>query len=211
MQNQKTCVIVANGEFATHQIPLDSIKNADFIIACDGACNKLAKHNIKFDIGIGDFDSIDTKNLQNQNLIQITEQNTNDLCKAFLKAVELGFSSITIVCAAGLRDDHHMGNIFYLEYFKDIAPHTLTKLQSNFGEFICYKGSFTKQSHKSQQISLFCTDKNAVFNSSNLKYPLKNFKFEYMFSGTLNEALSDSFSIQTNKENKMIVFSNYMS
>lgn len=210
----KTCIIVANGEFAKHKIPLQSIKNADFIIACDGACNELLKRNIDFDIGIGDFDSIDKTLFDEKKLIHIQEQETNDLCKAFCYALKLSFERITIVCATGLRDDHHIANIFYLDYFCELENENKTKpivsIQSDFGEFFCHKGSFTQKCKKSQQISLFSTDKNAIFNSIGLKYEIKNFSFKYLFSGTLNETLYDSFTINTNKNNKLIVFLNYI-
>lgn len=54
------CVIVANGEFCTHEIPLKTLKNADFIIACDGAANSLIKYNTEPNVIIGDLDSLNS-------------------------------------------------------------------------------------------------------------------------------------------------------
>lgn len=207
----KNCVIVANGDFARHSVPLNTLANADFVIACDGACDKLYNNNFSFDVGIGDFDSIDISKFKDKNLIHIKEQDTNDLCKAFVYALNFNFKNITILCASGLRDDHHIGNIFYLEYFIKLIEGrgVRVSIQTDFGEFFCYKGSFLQECKKGQQISLFSTDKNAVFTSRGLKYEIENFKFDYIFTGTLNEANGDNFEIITDDKNILIVYLSY--
>ena len=52
-------VILANGDYPTHPIPVQKIKEAGYIICCDGAVNNLVENNIKPNIIIGDLDSLD--------------------------------------------------------------------------------------------------------------------------------------------------------
>ena len=53
-------VIVSNGDFPTHSIPLEILKEAKSILACDGAADKLANNGYTPNIIIGDLDSIYT-------------------------------------------------------------------------------------------------------------------------------------------------------
>ena len=77
-------VILANGNFPKHKKPLKILKEAETIICCDGAINKLDELNIIPNQIIGDMDSI-TKKLKDKyrdQLIEIQSQNENDLRKA---------------------------------------------------------------------------------------------------------------------------------
>ena len=60
-QNSNSIVILANGDFPNHLIPLNFLKKQNKILCCDGAVDKLIKYNIQPDIIIGDMDSISTK------------------------------------------------------------------------------------------------------------------------------------------------------
>ena len=51
-------VILANGEFPTHEIPLQILNEADFIICCDGASQNLLDYGLKPNLIIGDLDSV---------------------------------------------------------------------------------------------------------------------------------------------------------
>ena len=51
-------VIVANGEFPTHHTPLEKIKKATSILACDGAADTLIANGYNPNMIIGDLDSI---------------------------------------------------------------------------------------------------------------------------------------------------------
>ena len=44
-QDSNSIIILANGNFPSHQIPLNFLKNQSKIICCDGAIDKLKKIN----------------------------------------------------------------------------------------------------------------------------------------------------------------------
>lgn len=207
------CVILANGEFCTHKIPLNYLKNADFLIACDGAANELLKLKIEPNVIIGDLDSFKNTNTKAK-IIKVKNQNTNDLTKAYKHALSMDFNNIYILGAGGKRDDHFIANIALLfQYFKlknRSKKKVNLKMITNYGEFFIKNSSFTCNTYKGQQISLFCLDKKAKFSSNNLKYELNNFSFKYLNIGTLNEALKNTFSIENHNNKELLVYLNFL-
>ena len=56
---QKKAVILANGAFPTHEIPLRELKESKFIVCCDGAINNLVEAQLEPYAIVGDLDSLD--------------------------------------------------------------------------------------------------------------------------------------------------------
>ena len=69
-------VILANGTFPTHPIPLEVLRQADKVVCCDGA----VKSYPNADVVIGDGDSVPV--MYHDRLIRVDEQADNDLTKA---------------------------------------------------------------------------------------------------------------------------------
>ena len=74
--NEFDAVILANGAFPTADEPLRLLREARYVVCCDGA----ARHWPQCDAIIGDGDSV-PEDLRDR-LIQIEEQEDNDLTKA---------------------------------------------------------------------------------------------------------------------------------
>jgi thiamine pyrophosphokinase len=108
-------LIVANGPFLSKAIILEAAENA-FIIALDGASNKLFKLGIKPNIILGDFDSFqgEVDFFSDVKRLIIPDQNFTDLQKG-LKFAKKYASEIHIVCATGGRMDHEQSNIRSLQ------------------------------------------------------------------------------------------------
>ena len=194
-KTENSVAIIANGEYPTHHIPLNVLINAKIIIACDGAVNLLDKNKIKPDFIIGDLDSISNKLKfkYRNNIISIQNQENNDLSKALDFAIKtMKIHEISILGASGLREDHSIGNFFRLfDYSNSIS----LKMYTNYGifHFINKKSQFS--SFKGQQISIFAIDRTIKITSKRLKYNFKRNMLSSLFSGTLNESISDTFSI----------------
>ena len=94
-------LIVANGEFPSHSIPLEILTKANSIIACDGAADILLDRGYIPDIIIGDLDSIsdDNKHKYKDNVIEIQDQSQNDFRKALNYARERNIFDISIIGA----------------------------------------------------------------------------------------------------------------
>ena len=197
---RKKAVILADGAFPTRQNLITQILKAPYLIVCDGASSHIARFSRTPDAIIGDLDSITPrlkKRFKSQ-LIHISEQDTNDLTKAFNHCVNLGFEDITIFGATGKREDHMLANIFLLERFGEQVKSV--RIKSDYGEFSYHTTPCTLSAKKGQQISLFSLDKEARLTSSGLKYPLTSLALKNLNAGTLNEALRTSFSLTSDQD-----------
>ena len=91
-------IILANGDYPTHQRPVQKIKEAGSIICCDGAASQLVNNGLEPHAIIGDLDSIDKtmKSKYNNRIIHIHDQNENDLRKAIQWAENKGIKELDI-------------------------------------------------------------------------------------------------------------------
>ncbi len=198
-------VIVANGEFPTHPLPLLLLEKAAFVLCCDGAVKKVMDFGITPDLIIGDMDSIPhtlPKTLQKK-LVQVADQDTNDLTKAVNWCGTHGIKDIHIIGATGLREDHCLGNIFLLPgYSHFITP----RMWTNHGLFSVSHKHTRLKSFKGQQVSVFNPLAGAV-SSLGLRYPLNNTSLSELWQGTLNESLGLWFDIYS--KNPVLIFRQY--
>ena len=67
VNRQLSIVIVADGKFPEHEIPLRALADADIVVCCDGAATKVDLHGIIPTAIVGDLDSVE----ENRNLPRI--------------------------------------------------------------------------------------------------------------------------------------------
>ena len=199
-------LIIANGEFPSHSIPLEILTKANCIVACDGAADTLLDKGYIPDIILGDLDSIseDSKKKFENSIIEIYDQSQNDLRKAFNYAIEHNIHDISIIGASGKREDHMIGNIFSLLDYKDLN----IKLFTDTGFFSCIHDEQTIDSFKGQQVSIFSVDPTIKITSTNLKYNFNNNNLSYIYLGTLNESTSCNFKLKIS-HGSLLVFQAY--
>ena len=199
-------LIIANGEFPSHSIPLEILTKANCIVACDGAADTLLDKGYIPDIILGDLDSIseDSKKKFENSIIEIYDQSQNDLRKAFNYAIEHNIHDISIIGASGKREDHMIGNIFSLLDYKDLN----IKLFTDTGFFSCIHDEQTIDSFKGQQVSIFSVDPTIKITSTNLKYNFNNTNLSYIYLGTLNESTSCNFKLKIS-HGSLLVFQAY--
>ena len=190
-------VVLANGEYPTHTLPLKMLEEAKFVICCDGAANEYILRGHTPDIIIGDGDSLSPENKTHFSDIihHIADQETNDQTKAVHFLQEKGYRKIAIVGATGKREDHTLGNIsLLLDYMKSgMEVRTVT----DYGVFIPANGTQTFVSHAGQQVSIINFGAKGL-KGEGLVYPLSD--FTNWWQGTLNEATSNRFTIQCTGE-----------
>jgi len=197
MYNQSSfrTVIVADGSFPSHRIPIEYLRNAERIICSDGAADKLVNAGYLPDAIVGDMDSL-SPGVRERFIDRIfpdSDQETNDLTKAVKWCIEHGYRDLVIVGATGKREDHTIGNISLLaEYVKD----TNVIMVTDTGTFLPAKESIEISSLPGQQVSLFSVDPFTEITSSGLRYPLLHTKLTNWWRGTLNEATGKSFRLE---------------
>jgi thiamine pyrophosphokinase len=197
-------VVVADGIFPEHNIPLGYLKNAKRIICCDGGTQNLLIAGMLPDAIVGDMDSLtDDLAVRFADRIFTDEsQYTNDLTKAVSWCVETGYKDIVIVGATGKREDHTIGNISLLaEYVKDVNVIMVT----DTGIFRPLIKSSVLSSFPGQQISIFSIDPETEVTSHGLRFPLLRTKLKNWWFATLNESLGDSFSLEFS-QGRLIVY-----
>lgn len=199
-------VVLANGEFPIHHLPLSLLERDIPVVCCDGAIEALDKFG-KIPLAlIGDGDSV-SESLKNKYLDRwhfIADQETNDLTKAMNYCIEKGYKNIAIIGATGKREDHTLANISLLiEYARKVNIRMFT----DYGVFTPIFTTTTFQSFAKQQISIFSIEAINKLTSQNLRYPIENRQFKYWWEGSLNEAIKENFTLFTKGE--VIIFQTY--
>ena len=192
----KRIVILAAGDFPQAAAPLAALREADVLICCDSAAENLVAYGLEPDQIVGDLDSLSEafRERYADRITHISEQDDNDLTKAFHLALTLSPSRITILGATGRREDHTLGNIsLLLDYAREAAcPVTML---TDFGRFEAIFDTTTLSSAPGQQVSIFAFDNSLTIESAGLKYPTDQVRFDTLWKATLNEALSSSFTL----------------
>lgn len=188
-------VIVANGQFPTHSLPLSVIDNAETLICTDGALEKLMQYGKIPQLVIGDMDSLTEEPPEGIESNHVPDQHNTDLEKAINYCIQHRIKAVSIVGATGLRDDHHFANILLpLHYNKEINLSIITDL---YGISVS-QGKKSFPSFKGQTVSLFSLSP-VIITSHNLKYKLKNERLKSPAQGVSNESLGNTFSIQSSE------------
>ena len=198
-------VIIANGQFPTHPIPLSCIERANYIICSDGAANDFIKNGGNPNAIVGDCDSISKENreLYSNIIFPDKDQETNDLTKSVRFCVERGLKEIVIVGGTGKREDHTLGNISLLADYISIAKVVMV---TNWGVFTPIISTTEFKSYKGEKISIFSIDQ-VKLKTENLKYPLNDRILTNWWQGSLNVSIANSFKIITS--GRTIIFQAY--
>ena len=198
-------VILANGDYPTHPIPLSILHNASHLICCDGAATQLLLYNITPDAIVGDGDSLlPPFKKQFSHLVHIIdEQEYNDLTKATRFAIQQGFKTIAYLGCTGKREDHTLGNISLLSFYQR-EFHIQPVMYTDHGTFIPCQGIQTLPSFPRQQVSIFNLTATAL-TSEGLRW--QSYPYREWWQGTLNESLADTFTIHADGD--YIVFQTY--
>lgn len=194
-KSKSLTVIVADGSFPVHEIPLEYLRNATRIICCDGSTSTLVNAGFIPDAIVGDMDSLDQEYAIrfSERIHPNPDQETNDLTKAVTWCVENDYDDLVILGATGKREDHTLGNISLLaEYVKSVR----IKMVTDTGFLIPLIKSATIPACKGQQVSIFSIDNSTEITSSGLKFPLNRTRLSNWWQATLNECLGDSFSLE---------------
>jgi len=218
-------LILADGAFPVNSIILQLISDAETIVCCDGAVNKLLDFGREPVAIVGDMDSISPLILERFSDIIYTssDQETNDLTKAVEWCIDNGIDDICILGATGLREDHTIGNISllaeYAEKVKTICMLTdygridsfraepeikvnINDHKSKLGLSVWTDSNIKKCrffSFPGQQVSIFALTPETYIFSEGLKYPLNNRQLTSWWQGTLNESTGEQFSLSMEK------------
>lgn len=199
-----TTIIVADGDFPVHEIPLGYLKNAGRIICCDGGAENLIKAGFIPDAIVGDMDSLDISiaGRFHDRIFRNADQETNDLTKAVSWCSDRGYKDLVILGATGEREDHTIGNISLLAEY---ALNLNVRMVTNTGMLVPLMRSSVVPSFPGQQVSIFSLNPLNEITTHGLKYPLLRKRIDNWWVATLNEAEGENFDLEFG-EGRIIVY-----
>jgi thiamine pyrophosphokinase len=194
-ESDEITVIVADGEFPAHDIPLGYLRKASRIVCCDGSAEKLILSGYIPDAIIGDMDTLDQAIAGRfaDRIHHDRDQETNDLTKSVFWCESKGYRNLIILGATGRREDHTIGNISLLAEYIDKVN---VKMVTDTGIIIPVCESSVIPSFPGQQVSIFSLDPETEVTSYRLKYPLDKRKLTNWWVATLNESEGESFGLE---------------
>ncbi|MBR3783072.1 MAG: thiamine diphosphokinase [Bacteroidales bacterium] len=217
MEKTQQIVILAAGDFPTHAVPLQALREADFVVCCDSAYGQWKVESEKMRVEkpfvvVGDGDSLSEadKSTLGERWLQVDEQDYNDLHKAMAWAVArygLLHSQYTILGATGRREDHTLGNIAYLVTFAEEHPGTDIEMLTDYGRFTAMTGRRTFATFPRQQVSILSMNPDQPIYGQGLRWPLDAFRARRWWQATLNEALGSEVTLSS--DGWLVVFRTY--
>ena len=197
LQFDYDAVILADGNFPVADVPLRLLREAPYVVCCDGA----SRHWPQCDAIVGDGDSVPDE--LRHRLIQVDEQDDNDLTKATRHCISRGLRRIVYLGATGRREDHTLGNISLIaRYHQDFGLSVL--MATDYGWFVPAYATCVFNSVSGQQVSLFNVSCRQL-TSKGLKWDA--YPYQQLWQGTLNEALGETFTIEADGE--YLIFRTY--
>ena len=214
MEKTMHIVILASGDFPSHPVPLQALREADFVVCCDSAYREMKNEELRIKnyIVVGDGDSLSEQDKRQlgDRWLQVDEQDYNDLHKAMdwaTREFPISNSQFSILGATGRREDHTLGNISYLVTFAEEHPGADIRMLTDHGIFLAFRGERTFATFPRQQISIFTPDPATSVTSQGLRWPLDAMHPRLWWQATLNESLGDSFSLHS--DGWVILFRTY--
>lgn len=200
-------IVLADGDFPTSPTPLKLLSEAAFVCCCDGAAERLIAYGRIPDAIVGDGDSLspEFKEKYKDILHTESEQEYNDLTKATRYVVNHFIApNITYLGATGKREDHTIGNIALLSYYKETFGINVS-MYTDYGFFqAADAGTTTFPSFPRQQVSIFNLNCTSI-KATGLRW--QPYAYAQLWQGTLNESTSDSFTITT--DGRYIIYQTY--
>ena len=201
-------VLLANGDFPRHPVPLTILRRAGFLICCDGAAANLPA-GIEPDAVVGDGDSLPAawKERWGSRWVPVAEQETNDLSKAFRYAIAHGAKALAVLGAGGKRDDHALGNYSLLADFAAALP--ATRLYTDFGCFAALTAPGGFDVDPGQPVSIFSFDPRQAITARGLEYPLEGLRLSRWWQATLNRAAAPRIEFDFDPSSPLLCYFPY--
>ncbi len=202
-------VLLAAGDFPTHPAPLAALAEAEHVVCCDSAAERLLAYGREPDAVVGDMDSLppSVRKRLGGRIHAVPEQDDNDLAKAFRHALAQGWRNLVVLGATGGREDHTLGNIAWLADFA--AQAETVEMVTDYGVFRAYWPPIARfDTAPGMQVSIFGFDPTDPVNGTGLVYPVENLKLTRWWTAALNEAVADRVEL-TFAQGPLIVFTTH--
>ena len=204
-----TTAIVANGEVPSSELSIRLLRKMKRIICCDGALQKLLSVNIIPDVVVGDGDSMDREELSRHNIPYHADRSEeyNDLQKALKYCQTNGYNDVLLLGCGGLREDHFIANLSIMVMYSEKMR---LAMLTEHGVFNVMRGTSMFRSVPGMQVSVFPSNLHTKLSFSGLKYPVNDRSFNWLWEGSLNEAVGSAFTVEADEEEPVVVYRCYI-
>ena len=152
-------------------------------------------------VGDGDSLSAADRNALGDRFVHVTEQDTNDLCKAFRFSQSRprisDEISVALLGTTGLREDHALANIFHLIDFAAEIPDT--SIITDYGTFVAVRDEQTFPCHPGEAVSVFAPLPDTRVSSRGLVWPLDGVDLAPLWRGSLNRTAGIAFTLNASR------------
>lgn len=152
----------------------------DYIIACDNGLELVNRFNLKPDLLIGDFDSLDIVPTEFKTIRLNPVKDTTDIYEGIIEGKKLGYKLFYLYGCLGNRIEHTLANIQIIYSLKKeglegflIENDTILRIVHN--EKVALPSSLFGY------ISVFSISENSILSLKNLKYELSEVTINNMF------------------------------
>ncbi|HBH12138.1 MAG: Nucleotide-binding protein [Clostridiales bacterium 38_11] len=147
------CLIITGGDVIDKDRLIAQMDSDTFVICVDKGAETALQYNIRYDLVIGDFDSISNEAylyIQNKAIKFPLEKDYSDTELAVVEAIRRNMDHITIVNATGNRIDHVLSTFLLLYKYKGMD---IRIIGNDFESFLIQK-DFTIINKKGMTLSL---------------------------------------------------------
>lgn len=204
-------VIVSGGKQPSKDLLMNELEDCDFIICADSGANCLYKYDIKPNILLGDFDSINKEvfeyyNNNCPNVIKYPrEKDFTDTELALSEALKLCIDEVVFLGCTGTRLDHLFGNMGLILRCVENGIKAYIKDDNNTIFIIDKTSVLTGEKGEMFSIQAYMNEvKDLCIDGA--KYPLHNYNLKFGDPRTIsNEFLDGNVKISF-KKGHVIVF-----
>jgi len=165
----------------------------DYVICADGGKEIAARHGIKPDIIIGDFDSSSAPQQTEGVIVVPVEKDDTDTMLCIKHAIAMGCKSITIIGGIGGRLDHTVANIQSLYYCAKAGVEAKLAAEKNTA-WIMLPGKYTIEREEGRKLSFFAySQKVQGITLIGTKYTLEGAELESSFPLGVSNEFSEPF------------------
>jgi thiamine pyrophosphokinase len=200
-----TTAIVGNGEAPSSELSIRLLRKMERVVCCDGALQKLLSVNITPNVVVGDGDSMDCGELMRRKILYHADKSEeyNDLQKALKYCQNKGYNDIVLFGCGGLREDHFIANLSIMAMYSEEMHLTML---TEHGVFNVMRGTATLRSLPGMQVSVFTRSPHTKLSFTGLKYPVRNRSFNWLWEGSLNEAVGDEFVVEASDGEPVVIY-----
>lgn len=190
-------VILGDGRFPRHPLPLEILREARTVICLDGGARRAMEHGFTVSLLMGDMDSFEgDPSKLGVDFIQTTGQHNTDLEKALDWCRENDIVRLTLLGMTGYRDDHSLSALLTMKEY--VSRLQITVVTDHFAiHYVNDQREFPAK--PGQKVSLVSLDSSPSLTTAGLKFALKNESLRTGGHGISNEVVGETFSIDVNK------------